>query len=128
MKNILIILLCSLGLSACNSMKIENYSNSSIKFDLFDYFEGKTIAWGLFQDRFGNVKKQFRVEITGTIENDILTLTEYFEYSDGTKDNRVWKINKNSKNKYDGSADDIIGTAKGVSNGNALHWKYKMDL
>ena len=55
MKMILIILLCSLGMSACNSMKIENYSNSTIQLDIFDYFEGQTLAWGLFQDRFGNV-------------------------------------------------------------------------
>lgn len=128
MKKILIILLCSLGMSACNSMKIENYSNSTIQLDIFDYFEGQTLAWGLFQDRFGNVKKQFRVEITGTIENDILTLIENFDYSDGSKDKRVWKINKKSRNRYDGSADDIIGTAIGVSNGNALNWKYEMDL
>ena len=97
MKKMLVILLCSLGMSACNSMKIENYSNSTIQLDIFDYFEGQTLAWGLFQDRFGNVKKQFRVEITGTIENDILTLIEYFEYSDGSKDKRVWKINNYSK-------------------------------
>ena len=29
---------------------------------------------------------------------------------------------------YSGIADDVIGEAKGISSGNALNWKYKLNL
>ena len=35
---------------------------------------------------------------------------------------------KNSDGTYTGEADDVIGTAKGISSGNALNWSYVLDL
>ena len=32
------------------------------------------------------------------------------------------------ENKYSGTADDVIGKAIGIAKGNALNWKYKLDL
>ena len=29
---------------------------------------------------------------------------------------------------YSGIADDVIGEAKGISSGNTLNWKYKLNL
>ena len=114
--------------SCTNKMDIEKFKESKPKFSLENYFEGKTEAWGMFHDRFGNLKRTFKVDITGTLESDILTLDEKFLYDDGEKDSRVWTIKILGNNQYSGTASDVVGEAKGISEGNALNWKYKLNL
>ena len=128
MKNLLTTMLMSLVLLGCNSMKPENFQANMPVLDLFSYFNGKTSAWGIFEDRFGNVRRQFKVEINGKIEDGNLTLDEKFSYMDGETDQRIWRIRKTKDNHYEGLADDVIGVAKGVVSGNALNWKYDLNL
>ena len=118
----------TLLLTGCSSMKPQNFKESQQKLNLFDYFEGATSAWGIFEDRFGNIRRQFQVDIKGTIENDILILNEKFLYDDGEKDQRIWRIRKTGDQIFEGTADDVIGTAKGIIQGNALHWEYFLNL
>ena len=109
-------------------MNIEKFKGSQPIFSLEDYFEGKTEAWGMFHDRFGNLKRTFKVDITGTLESDTLTLDEKFLYDDGEQDSRVWTIKILGNKQYSGTASDVVGEAKGISEGNALNWKYKLNL
>ena len=67
-------------LSACSKIDMKQFENNTPKLDLFSFFEGKTIAYGIFEDRFRNLKRQFRVNITGKVENNTLTLDEDFLY------------------------------------------------
>jgi len=109
-------------------MKPENFKGSQETLVLFDYFKGKTTAWGIFEDRFGNIRRQFQVNIKGTIEDEVLTLDEQFLYDDGERDQRIWKIRKTGHKTFEGTAEDVIGTAKGEIQGNALHWQYFLNL
>mgnify|MGYP001430943533 CR=1 FL=1 len=114
--------------SCSTDMNINNFKNNKPKFVLQEYFSGKTLAWGLFHDRFGNLKRTFKVDISGTLEDDVLILDEKFIYDDGERETRIWKIKVLGDNKYSGTADDVVGEALGESAGNALHWKYKLNL
>ena len=109
-------------------MNISEFKDGDPKFVLEDYFNGQVKAWGLFHDRFGNLKRSFKVDIKGTINNDELILDEKFLYNDGEEDQRIWKIKILGNNEYSGTADDVIGEAIGSSSGNALNWKYKLSL
>ena len=116
-------------LTGCSSnMKTEDFIGQQPKLIIEDYFSGETKAWGMFHDRFGNLKRQFLVDIEGTWDGDILVLDENFLYADGETDKRIWKIKKIDKNTYTGIADDVIGEAQGKSHGNALSWTYFMNL
>ena len=117
-----------LGLSGCTVMKPDDFANNNPKLVLEEYFVGKTRAWGIFEDRFGKVKRQFVVDIEGTWDGTILTLNENFLYSDGEKSFRQWRISKSKDGVYNGQADDVIGMASGVAAGNALNWTYVLDL
>ena len=114
--------------SCTNKMDIEKFKESKPKFSLENYFEGKTEAWGMFHDRFGNLKRTFKVDITGTLKSDILTLDEKFLYDDGEQDSRVWTIKILGNNQYSGTASDVVGEAKGIASGNALNWQYRLNL
>ncbi|SCA56556.1 conserved hypothetical protein [Candidatus Terasakiella magnetica] len=128
MKRLSVIIGICLCITGCSSMKPEDFANTDPKFDLFDYFKGQTQAWGIFEDRFGTVRRQFQIAINGTVEGNQLTLDERFDYSDGEKDQRIWYIQQKGENTYEGRADDVVGTATGIAAGNALNWAYDMDL
>ena len=109
-------------------MKIEDFEGTQPKFTLEEYFEGKTTAWGLFEDRFGNVQRQFVVDITGTMDGDTLILREDFIYDDGEKETREWRLTQTAEGRYEGITDNVIGTAEGQIVGNAFHWTYGFNL
>jgi hypothetical protein len=124
-----IVLAMAAVLSGCAaSMKPEDFANKQPRLVLEDYFLGKTKAWGMFQDRFGNLKREFVVDITGTWDGKQLVLDERFLYSDGERETRVWTIQKQDDNNYTGTAGGVIGIAKGKTFGNALNWAYDFDL
>ena len=109
-------------------MKPSDFSDGKPTLVLEEYFSEKTKAWGIFVDRFGTVKRQFTVDIDGSWNGEELVLDEKFHFDDGEKSTRVWTIVKTSDNTYEGRADDVVGVAKGMSSGNALNWKYKLNL
>lgn len=115
-------------LAGCSTMKPSDFADARPKLLLEEYFAGRTQAWGLFQDRFGTVTRQFTVEITGTWNGEQLVLDEQFLYNDGETDRRVWTIQKQADGRYEGRAADVVGVAAGLSAGNALNWAYIMDL
>ena len=123
-----ILLILALILGACSTMKPEDYAEATPKLDLFAYFEGETRAWGLFQDRFGQVRRRFTVDITGVREGDRLTLDESFVYDDGETQRRVWVIDRLDEHRFEGQADDVLGVAEGKAYGNALNWRYQLLL
>jgi hypothetical protein len=96
--------------------------------DIKEYFNGPIKAWGFVQNRSGKVVRKFDVELIGTWEGDEGTLVENFDYYDGEKQQRIWKIVKIGENQYEGRAGDILGKANGEISGSAMRWEYKMDL
>ena len=68
------------------------------------------------------------VDITGIWDGKVLVLNEQFHFSDGETDQRIWTITKTGRDTYEGRADDVIGIAKGESQGNALNWQYDLNL
>ncbi len=129
MKLVLPILLL-LGLSACaSSIDGPSYTDVSPRFNLPEFFDGQVKAWGIVQNRSGDVVQRFIVDIKGTNEGKITTLDETFNYGvgDGVK-HRIWTITEQSTNVYTGTASDITGEANAVVFGNALNWRYQMDL
>lgn len=115
-------------LSACSGMKPEQFADVEPKLVLEEYFDGKVYAWGIFEDRFGQVKRQFQVDIDGRWDGKQLVLDEAFLFDDGERSRRVWTITKYSNERYSGTAADVVGEAEGIASGNALNWRYQMML
>ena len=100
-----------------------------IKFNLVEFFDGNVTAWGIVQNRSGEVVQRFIVNIDGSVQGDELVLDETFQYIIGegvTK--RVWRLQTNADGTFTGSASDIAGLATGTPHGNAFNFVYEMDL
>ena len=124
---ILIILLLFIKSSFyTNTMKPEDFKDTSPTIKIEKYFEGNVKAWGLLQDRKGKVTRQFKAKMFGSFENNILTLEEEFFWADGEKQKRVWNIEKIDEHNYVGTAADVVGKAKGFSYGSAFKFEYDL--
>jgi hypothetical protein len=118
----------AIALSACGGMRVQDFEGAEPKLVLENYFVGHTTAYGVFEDRFGDLRRQFVVRIDGTWSDGTLTLDEDFAYKDGETARRVWTIRKLDEHTYEGTADDVIGAATGKAYGNVFNWSYSVDL
>ena len=113
-------------LNSCSEMKPENYKNTKPIIKIEEYFQGNIKAWGMLQGRSGEVKRQFVADMKGEFDGKILILDETFIWNDGEKQERRWIIKKVGDNRYEGTAPDVVGVAKGVSFGSAFKFEYKL--
>ena len=126
------VMVCTSSLLACTSPNVQQYVNEKPTLDLSEYFSGTIDAYGIFTDRSGEVKKRFTVLIKSDWKvvdgKKVGTLDESFDYSDGTKQKRIWTLIEQSPGKYIGRAADVVGDAQGDLAGNALNWTYTLAL
>lgn len=118
-------------LSGCASKSIqgEDYRPQAPVFDIAVFFAGTVKAWGIVQNRKGNVIQRFTVAIEGTVDGDSVVLDEVFHYDFGEGPaTRRWELQRLDNGKWRGGANDIASTATGAEFGNAFNWTYEMDL
>uniref|UniRef100_UPI0040488AD0 DUF3833 domain-containing protein n=1 Tax=Orrella sp. TaxID=1921583 RepID=UPI0040488AD0 len=116
-------------LTACGGVDVQTYADQKPPLDLPVFFDGTLDAWGIFQKRNGELVRRFHVEIIASWESPTKgQLDEYFTYSDGEKQRRVWILIQQPDGTWRGTADDVKGEAIGKVAGNALHWKYVLQL
>ena len=120
---LLIVLFC---VTSCSSPKIEDYNNTTPNLVLEDFFNGELVAYGMVLDRNGKLSRRFTVKLEAYWENNKGTINEWFIFDDGEKSIRTWQLIKQENNTYTGTANDVVGTAKGQTNGSALYWQYDL--
>ena len=98
-------------LGGCAGVDVNSYKSERPELRLEEYFNGRLDAWGMFQQRDGKVVKRFKVIVDASWEGDRGILDERFTYSDGTTQQRIWRIEKSGAESYTGTADDVIGVA-----------------
>lgn len=117
-----------LALAGCAAPTPQRYAAERPALDLKTYFNGRLVAHGMVQDRFGHVRRRFRVDMTAQWQGREGVLDERFTYSDGTTERRVWRLTDLGDGRYEGRADDVVGAAQGLAAGNALNWRYTLRL
>ena len=130
-RSIALILGVLIMASGCNSNKVATYGDMKPTMSVENYFNGPIKAWGIVQNRSGEVTSRFDVAMHGSWENGVGTLKEdfvYYEGANGKTEHRVWTITQIAPGQYEGKAGDIIGKATGNQQGNAMNWAYQMDL
>ena len=110
--------------SGKQSMKPEDFKDKQPRLIIEDFMSGNVKAWGILQNRSGKVTRQFSADLYGKWDGKQLILDEKFNWSDGEVQTRQWKINKIDNHNYEGTAEDVVGIAKGYSYGPAFKFEY----
>lgn len=117
-----------LGAGCASAPQPSDYAQQQPKLDFRQYFNGPVSAQGLFTDRDGRVVKRFSVAMVGRWDGAQGVLEEDFTYSDGTRQRRVWRLTDLGGGRFEGRADDVVGVALGEAAGNALRWRYTLQV
>ena len=105
-------------------MKPIDFKDQKPRLIIEEYLSGNVKAYGILQNRSGKVTRQFTAELNGKWDGKQLILDEIFNWSDGEVQTRQWQINKIDEHHYEGTAEDVVGTAKGFSYGPAFKFEY----
>ncbi len=114
-----------LFVTACSS-DISDYENTVPKFDLKNYFNGEFVAWGMVQDYSSKVTRRFCVELNGAWQKNQGKLEEVFYFHNGEVSYRTWLLTELPNDEYTGTAEDVVGIAKGKQTGHAFRWQYQL--
>lgn len=87
--------------------------NDNAHFDLLAFFEGRTSAAGVFEDRFGRQKRRFSVDMMGSAVGNELLLEEDFIFDDGERQKRTWHLTRGTGMEFTGTCEDAVSTARG---------------
>jgi hypothetical protein len=109
-------------------MKPTDFKDQKPRLIIEDYLSGNVKAWGILENRSGKVTRQFSADLNGKWDGKKLILDEKFNWSDGEVQIRKWTINKIDDHNYEGTADDVVGTAKGYSYGPAFKFEYVLSV
>lgn len=113
-------------ITGCAGIKPKDYEAEKPKLDLREYFNGRTQAWGVIEDWRGKIIRRFHVVVDGKLQGNVLTMNEDFTYDDGSKDKRTWTITFADDQHFTGTAHDVVGTAQGEQQGNAMNVRYTL--
>lgn len=115
-------------LTGCASPQVTDYAQERPQLELDRYFNGRILAYGIFQQRGGEVVRRFTVVMDCHWEGHQGVLDEAFTYSDGSTQRRIWRLTKHADGRYTGTAGDVVGEAQGQTAGNAFRWNYTLRL
>ncbi|MBT9552579.1 MAG: DUF3833 domain-containing protein [Hydrogenophaga sp.] len=118
----------ALVLTGCAGPQISDFAGQKPALDLRQYFNGTLDAYGVFTDRSGAVVKRFTVVMRCSWTGEDGVLDEDFTYSDGTTQKRIWRLKHLGNGRYSGTADDVVGSALGETQGNSFRWGYTLAL
>jgi len=124
MRKVFVLILIFFFTGCTNNMKPTDFKDQKPRLIIENYLSGNVKAWGMLQNRSGKVTRQFEADLNGKWDGSTLTLDEQFNWSDGEKQKRQWKIKKIDEHHYEGKAEDVVGTAKGFSYGPAFKFEY----
>jgi len=124
MKKAFVLILIFFLTGCTSNMKPTDFKDQKPRLIIENYLSGNVKAWGMLQNRSGKVTRQFQADLNGKWDGSTLILDEQFNWSDGEKQKRQWKIKKIDEHHYEGKAEDVVGTAKGFSYGPAFKFEY----
>lgn len=127
MKKILCAL-CGFLLASCSNNKINQYANNTPKLDIQSFLNGKITGYGVVEDYGANITRRFNFSGIASWAGNNGRFDEKIVYSDGKEESRIWTITKLNESSYEATTPDVIGKAVISVAGNAMNWKYTMNI
>lgn len=97
-------------------------------FELTAFLEGRTRAWGVFEDRYGRVRRRLAVEMNGRWQDGTFVLDEQFEYDGDAVETRTWRVFPLGAGRFRATCADCVGEATGECGTDSVRMSYRFRL
>ncbi len=95
---------------------------------LFEFLEGDSRGWGMFQNLQGTVKRRFVIEANGRWVGSRFELSEVFTYDDGKIETRTWHLSMSGEQTFSATCADCVGKARGRLTRDSAEMRYVFRL
>jgi hypothetical protein len=100
-------------------------AGSGPAFDPVAFFDGHTRSWGVMESRSGAPTEWIVTDSQGEKDGpDRLRMVQHLSFQDGTKQERDWVLKATGSDRFEATANDMVGSAIGESVGNIFHWQW----
>jgi hypothetical protein len=94
-------------------------------FDPMAFFEGHTHSWGVIESRSGAPTESVVTDSHADIDaTNRLHMAQHLAFQDGTMQQRDWVLWRSGPNQFEATANDMVGVAKGETDGRMFHWQW----
>jgi len=114
--------------ASCSAPDVDYYKGTEPEFNFKRFFSGELKAYGVVQDHKAELTRKLVVDMQASWQGNQGVIDEQFVYDDGETQTRTWYITLNDDGSISGTASDVVGEAKGDSNGSVFHWTYSVEL
>ena len=121
-------LLALASVTACSAVQVQDYADNQPALNPETFFDGQLSAHGVIKDRDGKVTRYFNVAIKAYWRDGVGTLEEDFVFNDGEQDRRVWTLTPAGKDRYIGTAGDVVGDGAISIAGNSMFLDYVLRI
>jgi hypothetical protein len=103
-------------------------AESGSPLEIMQFLAGRTTASGVFRDRFGRVRRSFKVLTTGWWDGTDFVLDEAFVFDDGEQETRQWRMFKGVSGSFTATCVDCLGGAVGETDAHGWRMRYRFRL
>lgn len=114
-------------LAACATRPALPRETASDTFVIEEDLAGQTVARGEFR-AINGVRRGFTAYLDGVWDGRTFTLVEDFEFDDGQRDRKTWRLERVGAGEYVGTREDVVGQARGYQDGRAFRLEYDVRL
>ncbi len=121
---LLVFTLVCLTMAGCSTMRPSDFARHKPVFDPLAFFTGRAESTGVMENRRGVPVKRVRTWTQGTWKNDVLHLEQELVFDDDRPTHRSWQLRRIDTHHFEGTANDMVGKARGEAHGNVFHWSF----
>lgn len=125
----LLALLLAINLLGCSkAMPVDGFRATTPAIDPIRFFSGHVKSWGVLEDRSGQPSDIVTTDCTGESDGNTLHMVQRLTIGQDTPTTRTWQMRRAGPNRYEATANDMVGTATGEASGRAFHWTWTLAL
>lgn len=119
----------ALGLTACSDpMPVDDFVTTAPALDPIRFFNGHNRSWGVLEDRSGEPTSIVTTDCVGVADGDTLRMDQVLVVGKDAPTTRHWTMRRTGPDRYEATANDMVGTAVGKASGRAFHWTWTLAL
>ncbi len=117
----------ALSAAGCSSaLPPAAFAGTTPAFDPVTFWAGRTASWGVIEDRDGAPTAIITTTTAATPEGpDGLHMVQHVVH-DGQDTARDWHFRRLGGGRFEATANDLVGVARGATSGRTLHWTWTL--